>query len=233
MRLLVTRPEPDATRTAQTLRARGHEVLVVPLSSTRSLVPELAGSYAAVLMTSANAARALAVHPRAAAVRPHPAYAVGGRTAEAAREAGFANVESADGALADLVRLVATRFAGNRMPLLYLAGEDRSGDLAGELAALGIAVDTVMIYRAVAADHLPAELTHALADTRLDGALHYSRRSLTALIELSRPAGVLNAVLNLAHYCLSDEVAVPLREAGAERISVAPRPVEAALIGLL
>ena len=68
---------------------------------------------------------------------------------------------------------------------------------------------------------------------RLDGAVHYSRRSVTTLIELSRPAGVLNAVLNLAHYCLSEEIAVPLREAGAERISVAPRPVEAALIGVL
>jgi hypothetical protein len=53
------------------------------------------------------------------------------------------------------------------------------------------------------------------------------------LIELSRSADVLNAVLDLAHYCLSEEIAVPLRKAGAERISVAPRPLEAALIGLL
>ena len=34
MRLLVTRPEPDATRTAETLRARGHDVLVAPLLAT-------------------------------------------------------------------------------------------------------------------------------------------------------------------------------------------------------
>ena len=125
------------------------------------------------------------------------------------------------------------RFAGSVGRLLYLAGDDRAGDLAGELSAHGIAVDTVVIYRAVAAESLPADLVQALANARLDGALHYSGRSVTTLIELSRSAGVLDAVLNLAHYCLSEEIAVPLRKAGAERISVAPRPLEAALIGLL
>jgi len=90
-----------------------------------------------------------------------------------------------------------------------------------------------VIYRAVAAEQLPRELIHALSNARLDGAVHYSRRSVTTLIELSRSADVLDAVLDLAHYCLSEEIAVPLRKAGAERISVAPRPLEAALIGLL
>jgi len=233
MRLLITRPEPDAARTAQTLRAQGHDVLVAPLLSMQTIEADFARRYDAVLMTSANAARAIAAHRQLAELRALPAYVVGSRTAEAPREAGFASVESADGALPDLIRLVAARFAGSSARLLYLAGEDRAGDLAGELAAHGIAVDTVVIYRAVAAEGLPVDLVHALSNARLDGAVHYSRRSVTTLIELSRSAGVLNAVLNLVHYCLSAEVAMPLGEAGAERISVAPRPVEAALIALL
>jgi uroporphyrinogen-III synthase len=233
MRLLVTRPEPDAARTVQVLRQRGHEVLVTPLLSMQTIEADFAGPYDAVLMTSANAARAIAAHRQLAELRALPAYVVGSRTAEAARGAGFASVESADAALADLVRLVAARRAGRRTSLLYLAGEDRAGDLAGGLAVRGIAVDTVVIYRAVAAESLPADLVQALVNARLDGALHYSRRSVTTLIELSRSADVLNAVLNLAHYCLSEEIAVPLRKAGAERISVASRPLEAALIALL
>ena len=232
MRLLVTRPEPDATRTAEALRARGHEVLVAPLLSTQTVDAEFAGPYGAVLMTSANAARAVIAHKRAAELRPLPAYVVGSRTAEAAREAGFAHVESADGALADLVRLVATQCADSRIPLLHLAAENRAGDLAGDLSACGIAVETAVVYRAIAAERLPPELAQALSNAELDGALHYSRRSVATLIELSRSGGVLSAVLNLAHYCVSEEVAVPLREAGATRISVAPRPVEAALLGL-
>ena len=31
LRLLVTRPEPDATRTADELRAKGHDVMVAPM----------------------------------------------------------------------------------------------------------------------------------------------------------------------------------------------------------
>ena len=233
MRLLVMRPEPDATRTAQALRRRGHEALVAPLLSTQTVEADFAGPYGAVLLTSANAARALTAHTRVAELTRVPAFTVGARSAEAAHAAGFGDVASADGALGDLVRLVAARFAGSRMRLLYLAGEDRAGDLAGELAARGVAVDTVVIYRAVAAERLPLELWQAISGERLDGALHYSRRSVTTLIELAEQAGVLNAVLNLAHYCLSDEVAAPLREADAGRISVASRPDEAALLGLI
>jgi len=233
MRLLVTRPEPDATHTVQALRTRGHNVLVAPLLQMQTIDVEFSGPYAAVLMTSANAARALSVHPRARELTNLPAFTVGGRSAEAARAAGFGDVTSANGALADLVTLAALRFAGSSQPLLYLAGEDRAGDLAGELAVHGVSVETAVIYRAAAAERLPAELKQALSNAQLDGALHYSRRSVTTLIELSRGAGVLNGLLNLAHYCLSDEVAAALRNAGAGQISVAPRPDEGALIGLL
>ncbi|MEA2873447.1 MAG: uroporphyrinogen-III synthase [Hyphomicrobiales bacterium] len=231
MRLLVTRPEPDATRTAQTLRARGHDVLVAPLLQTQTIGVAFSGPYAAVLMTSANAARALASHPRAAELTRLPALTVGARSADAARVAGFGDVTSADGALGDLVTLAASRFAGGS--LLYLAGEDRAGDFAGDLAAHGVTVETAVIYRAIAAERLPADLKQALANGALDGALHYSRRSVTTLIELCRAAGVLDGLLNLAHTCLSDEVAAALRNAGARHISVAPRPDEAALTGLL
>lgn len=233
MRLLVTRPEPDATHTARVLRQRGHEVLVAPLLQTQTIDVAFSGPYAAVLMTSANAARALASHPQARDVANLPTFTVGARSAEAARAAGFGEVTSADGALGDLVALVASRFAASSQRLLYVAGEDRAGDLGGELAAQGVTVETAVIYRAVAATRLPAELKQALSNAQLDGALHYSRRSVTTLIELGRAAGVLNTLLNLAHYCLSGEVAAPLRNAGARQISVAPHPDEAALIGLL
>ena len=232
MRLLVTRPEPDATRTAETLRARGHEVLVAPLLATLTIAADLAGAYDGVLMTSANAARALTVHPRAGEVTRLPCFTVGSRSAEAARAAGFTNTISANGALAVLVDLVAPRFQSSAR-LLYLAGEDRAGDLAGELAKRGIAVDTVVIYRALAAEKLPAHLTEALKHGTLDGALHYSRRSVATLLALANHSRAVPALAGIAHYCLSEEVAVPLREAGATRIQVAARPDEASLLALI
>ena len=232
MRLLVTRPEPDAERTAEALRRRGHEVLVAPLLATLTIAAEFAGRYDGVLMTSANAARALTTHPRAGGMTRLPCFTVGGRTAEAARAAGLAQVRSADGSLDDLVDLVAATFDRSAR-LLYLAGEDRAGDLAGDLARRGITVETVVIYRAIAAEKLPPHLTQALRENMLDGALHYSRRSVTTLLAVAAHSGAASAVTSLAHYCLSAEVAVPLRQAGATRVQVAPRPDETSLLALI
>jgi uroporphyrinogen-III synthase len=229
MRVLVTRPDP--ARTAQALGARGHAALMAPLLRIETIEAIFGGPFAAVLLTSANAARAVSAHPRRAELQRLPAYAVGARSAEAARAAGFARVESADGALPDLVRLVAGRFAGQR--LIYLAGEDRSGELAREVAPHGVAVETAVIYRAVAAAALPDDTVQALRSGEVDAALHYSARSATTLLQLAAAAGVLNAVLRLAHYCLSEEVAAPLRQAGAGQVRAAMVPTEAALMALL
>jgi uroporphyrinogen-III synthase len=223
MRLLVTRPEADAARTAEALRARGHEILLAPLLRIESVNANFGGPFDAVLMTSANAARAIAAHPRAPELFLLPCLTVGDRSAEAAHAAGFTRVESADGALSDLVRLVTQRHANGR--LLYLAGEDR----VGEFSSHGVAVETAVVYRAVAVEKLPPDVAQA----QLDGVLHYSSRSAATLLRLAERAGALNAVLRLAHYCLSAEVAAPLRAAGAQRIAVAVSPTESALLTLL
>jgi uroporphyrinogen-III synthase len=230
MRLLVTRPEENAARTAQALRARGHAVLVAPLLRIEAIDADLSGSWTAVLMTSANAARVVAAHPQAAALLRLPVYTVGDRSAEAARAAGFTEVTSADGALPDLVRLVAGGLAGDRARLLYLAGEDRAGDAMTDLAAFAVDLRTIVVYRAAVAAALSGDLSEALQAGWIDGVLHYSRRSAEALLRLSDEAGLLNAVLSRTHYCLSPEVAAPLRQRGAERIQVAASPREAALI---
>jgi len=44
-------------------------------------------------------------------------------------------------------------------------------------------------------------------------------------------AGVLDAVRALTHYCLSADVAAPLRDAGT--VKIAAQPNEAAMMGLL
>ena len=107
MRLLVTRPEADAERTAAALRARGHTVVVAPLLRIEPVEDAdiAAGPFAAILVTSANAAPAIARHQRFAELRALPVFAVGGRSAQAMRAAGFADVTSADGDVSDLAPL--------------------------------------------------------------------------------------------------------------------------------
>lgn len=232
MRLLVTRPEPDNERTAAALRARGHEVLLAPLLHIEVTDADLGnGPWAAVLLTSANGARAARLHSRRSELLPLPVLAVGRASAEAARAVGFTDVSSADGNADDLARLAAQRFAGAGHPLLYLAGEDRSGDLAGDLAASGLAVRTMIAYRAAKAAQFPPAARSALEQGRIDGVLHFSRRSVEAYVDCGSAVGP--AAFAPAHYCLSARAAGPLRQAGAARIEVAAYPDEASLLALV
>lgn len=230
MRLLVTRPEPDGERTAAALRERGHDVVVAPLLRVETIACELPdGPFGAVVMTSANAARAVAVHPRRGELVALPAFTVGRQTADVARAAGFRVVHSADGDQRDLVALLRVRAAGGLQPLLYLAGEDRAGDLA----AAGVPVVAVTIYRAVKVERFPAALAAAVVQGALDGVLHFSRRSAEAYLACVRQAGASAGGPKPLHFCLSRQVAEPLTAAGATATSVAPQPDEAALIGLI
>jgi uroporphyrinogen-III synthase len=233
VRLLVTRPESDAERTAAALRQRGHVVVTAPLLRIEAILdaPIDAQPWGAILITSANAAAALALHQRKSALLDSPVFTVGDRSAAAMRAAGFANVVSAGGAVADLLRVVVERLQP-QAPLLYLAGEDRAGDVAGALGAKGFIVHTVVLYRAVTAAILPQETAEALAQG-LDGVLHFSPRGAAAYVDSARAAGLLARALEPAQFCLSEQIAAPLRHAGAARIYVAARPNEAAVIELI
>lgn len=236
MRLLVTRPQPDAERTAALLRARGHEALTSPLLRVEPVTAADIGPgpWAGVLLTSANAAAAVAVHPRRAALLAAPAYVVGRRTAQAAQAVGFGTVVSADGDLAGLVGLVAARVAPGGRPLLYLAGEDRAGDLAGELKGRrGLTIVTSIVYRAVPAAEFAPDAQAALAAGGIDGVLHYSRRSAETYLRCAEAAHILNAALAPRHYCLSPQVAAPLANAGAALVVSASQPDENSLVDLI
>ena len=231
MRLLLTRPQPGADHSAQILRARGHEVLVAPLLQIEPLPDADIGAppWGAVLLSSANAARAIAHHARLNELVALPALAVGDRTAEAARAAGFADVQSAGSDAKDLARAASARFAGLKAPVLYLAGEDRARDLAADIS--GLILRTVVVYRAVQTPAFPSAARTALSEGRIDGVLHFSLRTAEAYVACARSANLLDKALAPLHFCLSTRVAGPL--AGAADIRIAPRPDEGALLDLV
>jgi uroporphyrinogen-III synthase len=232
MRLAVTRPLEDAERTAAVLRARGHDVLVAPLMQVEPVAAAIRESWGAVVVTSANAPAAIAANPVRAALIKLPVYAVGRRSAEACRQAGFTDVITAGGDVRDLIRLIVARRADAAGPLLYLAGEDRAADLIGELTMRGIAAEMAVVYRAAAAPFPPA-LTAALKAGGLDAVLHFSKRSAEIYLAGAAQAGQGEAALAVRHLCLSAQIAKPLRSAGATQVTVAARPDEAALMALV
>jgi uroporphyrinogen-III synthase len=232
MRLVVTRHTHNAERSAAALRACGHDVLVAPLMTIEPVAADLGGTWGAVIVTSANAPGSIALNPAYAALIALPVFAVGRRSADAARAAGFANVTSADGDLQTLTRLVATRWPVASASLLYLAGERRSGDLVADLAKHGIAVKTAVVYRAATTPFPPA-LIDALKGSNIDAVLHFSARSADNYISGAKAAGLLAPALTPRQFCLSSQIATPLMAAGAADVAVSARPDEAALIELV
>ncbi len=212
----------------------GHDVLVAPLLTFEPIRDAKLGteSWAGVLLTSANAARALAQHAQFAALKDLPLLTVGDRTAETARKLGFADVASAAGNVSNVARAAVGQFGGMRTPLLYAAAEDHAANLAEMLASQNLRVRTVAVYRMAKAVAFPPNVSVALDTGNVDGVLHYSPRSAEAYLACATGA-LREAALAPAHYCLSAEVAKPLVAAGTQRASVALRPDEGSLFDLL
>ena len=236
MRLLLTRPLPDAAPLAKTLRAQGHEVVLCPLMRIRrepSATLDTTGVQALVL-TSANGARALAERLQAAPeLAALPAFAVGAATAAAARDAGLAQVESADGDVETLARLLAARLDPRNGALLHVAGRRVAGDLAGVLAGKGFQVRRTVLYDAVTAATFPDNGLAVLNTGEIDAVLFYSPRSAATFVRLLKATGAADACRAVEALVLSPAVAEALRGLAWRRIRIARRPEQAALLALL
>jgi uroporphyrinogen-III synthase len=239
MVVLVTRPQPDDEATAASLRARGLEVLTAPMLRFEPVAfqDDTDAAYGAVIVTSANALRGIEPHLENSRLLALPLFAVGERTADAARDAGFEKVISADGDAAGLrdcvLASVKTKELKKASPLLYLAGADLARDLAGELGERGFTVVTHTTYRMAPVSSLPREICDAFAAHRIEAVLHYSRRSARAFLQAARAGGVEISALAIPQCCISAQVATVVRDAGATQVVVAATPDENALLEAL
>jgi len=74
-------------------------------------------------------------------------------------------------------------------------------------------------------------MTSSLAN--IDAALHFSRASVEALLVLAEQSGLLAELKRLPHFCLSDDVAHPLREIGCPNVATAAEANERGLLELV
>ncbi len=234
MRILVTRPEPEAHQFAEALAAIGIEPIVAPLLTIvpiEAAPPELA-RFQAVLLTSANGARALAER---GAERDIAVLTVGNATAAAARAAGYRRIASADGDWRDLAALVRSSLDPAKGPLLHATGADHGNELIDDLTPHGFAIERAVLYRAIAADRLPDAALAALRGApsnngapSFDGVALFSPRTARTFIALVDAAGLGGALACLNAYCLSPAIAEPLEAAKSRlpwrAIHSAPRP---------
>jgi uroporphyrinogen-III synthase len=232
MRVLVTRPRPDADETAAELMALGHEPVVAPLLEVTldsGVALDVAGVQA-ILITSANGARAMA---SAISQRDLPVLAVGAASAAAARKCGFAQTESADGDVETLAGLVMARLTPQGGALVHVVGTVTAGDLSGRLADSGFDVRRAVLYQADLVAELPEETERRLREDTLDAVLFYSPRTaaqFTALVAAKGLAGHCSGIIALA---LSDAVVEKLSGLAFADIRIAETPDQDSLFRAL
>lgn len=140
--LLLTRPEPAATRfAAQAREVLGEGLCIVgsPLMVPEFLAPDLPDGWDGTLFTSETGVEGL----RRLTPLRGPAVCVGPRTAEAAQAAGW-QAEALGGDAEGLVAALCARPLQGRW--LHARGREAAGDLAARLRAGGMQVEEAVVY---------------------------------------------------------------------------------------
>lgn len=235
MRVLVTRPLPDAETTADDLRRRGHAPIIAPMLTTvfrdwphslGDIVP------AALIATSLNGIRGLERAPMLSRCLSLPLYVPGEASAAYGRKVGFLDVRPVHGDAAAIgVQVMAEVPEG--APILYVAGSDRSGSLDDRLREAGFPVDLVEIYRAEPVGCLPDEVIAAFRAGEIDRILIFSARTAAALVTCLRGSDLLPLSRDIHIHAISRQAAMPLIDAGFASIVVAGRPDAAELLDTL
>ena len=227
-RILITRPEPGATQTAERLKALGLLPVVAPVLS---IVPRPIGSlgnFAATLLTSRNAISSCppTLHQR-------PAFAVGTATGNQAAEAGFAHVFSADGDGIALANLVANTLSPKDGTLFLPTSAGQGSELTATLRRRGFRVIRRIAYRTIGISVLPEVAAASLREGRLAAAMFFSSETARHFVHLLQAAHLEAAVRNVEAVSISERAAVALRFLPWRRVSVAAKPNQDAMLVLL
>tara|TARA_R110002012_G_scaffold27229_7_gene87587 strand:- start:6209 stop:6973 length:765 start_codon:yes stop_codon:yes gene_type:complete len=250
VRVLVTRPQPGADRTAARLSQLGHEAVVMPLfeASVTASMDDLptATEIGGLIATSARAFDMFGNQSVSeSGYSGITVYAVGAATAQAARDAGFAHVHegggTAEALLQELVCDLATVSSGadrtcspdSATPLIYLAGVPRTPMIEAGLSAHQVSHRVVECYKMNKISYSTDIVKTDILSPAPDVVLIYSANAARAFCELAS-TGSFDEVIESAHFlCLSAPIAAELPLGWQPRVTVAKRPDKDSLLALL
>ena len=234
MRLLVTRPEPDAAALADELLALGHEPVVQPLLEFQPLDfdPAPLKTAGALIVTSRNGLRALQGRIDPAGIAGCPVFCVGGETERGLRQAGFQTIAAVAETAEQLAAAIA-KTAARGASLVHVTGEHQAFDLAGALEGRGFSIATLRVYEMKAASAFSGAVSDALEAGSIGGVILMSPRTAEIFVSLCRQHGLWDRARFLDYYCLANSVSNRLKPLEAVHVHIAQRPDRASLLGLL
>jgi uroporphyrinogen-III synthase len=236
--LLVLRPENSARTLIDKLVMLGAKVTHFPISQQQAVdAPDLDGNYSGSILTSAYGVHFFKKKVEAAPIMQSlydlPLYAVGDKTAQKARDAGFKKVFSANGDGAALAKLIIELHPKSDSPMLYPCAKNRQFDMETALIAADIALNHWVLYETIYSQNLPDALIQDLTLNRIDGILHYSAKSAENFFYLLEKHALLNHINGVKHYVLSQEISHHIPAQFNATIEIAAKPNEHEILNLI
>jgi uroporphyrinogen-III synthase len=175
----ITRAQPGASRSAQSVQALGWRSLIAPLLVISPLDADmdLQPGEALAFTSAEGVRRTAALTP----VRDAAVFAVGDMTAAEARRLGFSRVSSAAGDVGALTELI---LAAQPAAVLHPCALETAGDLVGGLRAQGAAARRLPVYRSDEAQELDAAVVSELLAGSLGALLLHSPKAARAASRL-------------------------------------------------
>ena len=173
--VIVTRPEPGLTETLLAVQKAGWDAYPSPslCITLRELLPLPPRTICAVLLTSGQAIPALC----GKIPQEMPFYVVGDRTAERVRQAGFVNVQSANGNAEDLIKCVCQHYTPLSGTLLIATGRGCGVILADTLRQIGFRVIRRVVYETRATAEIDSSIITLLEQRLVAAIMFFSARS--------------------------------------------------------
>jgi uroporphyrinogen-III synthase len=224
MRVLVTRPEPGATRTVEALTARGIAAEAIALTEIQPVEFTMPGFDSdALIITSQNAILHGAALLESAAAKP--VFAVGHRTAEMLAGQGFAGIKWA-------------KTAGELLPvltdsphkrLLYICGQNRRPQLEAGLALAHRQCMAVEVYKSVESRDNAINLARFFANSEKSVVLLHAPSAATAFVSalsgLTRAGTLLDMIPKTTQFlCMSAIIADALPLHWQHKVTIANCP---------
>lgn len=224
-RVLVTRPEPGATRTLDTLLQLGFDAVSISFSEILPLNAKMpGGDFDALIITSQNAI----VHADDLRHRflAKQVYAVGERTAEQLQLLGHQNVVWSENAQMLVGKLI--KAAPKRS--LYLCGKTRKPDLEAGLAGVNLPFVSLEVYETVHLAGAAAKLEPLVTDPLATVVMFHAQSAVDgfAMAMKHRPLPK-----EFQFLCMSAAIAAQLPVTWPHLITIAEQPNEASMLHLL
>ena len=232
-KILVTRPEPAASRTAHALAKQGHTIINCPvfeIRDTSNPMPE--NNYQGLIFTSRNAIDTLLDRGWSPSNLLLPVFCVGENTASAAAMLGFKDIRTGSGKAESLANLISNSTLPRNFRLLYPAASDRKFDFEAALKQRELIVETLEIYKVDKLSPSKEELSKAFEQAAGGATLIYSARGGSHLSDLIGLYELEPSLCTLTCIAISATAVESINKFAWQNILTAPTPDESAMTKL-